>query len=650
MIGICRIYARKTNYLLQDCQEAAFRLRNACRPTLVDLPSNKLEAQMVAITLAENYEFIEPVMPNIYLPRMSNRRAITMEELVDLDEDEPLFIPKHMQETLLPNESFADSGFLIDASQRSMNSVEIESNHSSMIGSQHSAALGDGEQLSIASQIISQDPRIVDDGFGNALGTPLDDRQPTIDQFFLPLNRSKQAGGDVVDEVNMEVEVPQVADVSVGAPEAIEIPTEAAATVAEHNELSFRVESVHGDQSIRSLGADGDNSLLLETSVVDQQHFMHDQSGLFDAHDSLMPSEMPEGDRPPSAMSHHSTAMQMVAPENGDEPRESLPTLRLQSIDSQLGRLYQPNRERRRRRHPKLIVDKMKRLNDRQIKAQMENTNDIGGVLDLAPPTCRLMHWKQDTMIDHLFTKSAKRMPSSILTQYYGKNLVTKAITSESEEADNVPLEVENDEAAAPALDAIEIDRELQQPTDVAVEPLVLDTFDDMPEPPEMSMAFDSCPPPVEAQQHEDIPRNPLSNITNRNMGSLPDAGAFRPQDVLNSTTIGEARGMKRTRIDENIPADDFDLENNENAMPIGNKSKRIRSGIAEIEDHRNVLEPSPGEMGSRLLGQGGDVFETSSIQGVRDADARPSLDPLAAFGFGGDSIVSFEMFVLKFL
>lgn len=654
MIGICRIYARKANYLLQDCQEAAFRLRNACRPNLVDLPDHKVEAQMVAITLAENYEFIDPVMPNVYIPRILNRRAVTMEELIDIDEDEPLFIPKHMQETLplFANESFSNSGSinLIDASQQSLTSVEIESNHSSMIGSQHSTGFGNAPRLSIASQIIAQDPRIIDDGFGNPLGVELDDRQPTIDQFFAPLNRSEVAEDNLIDEVSMHEEASPTADNQTEAMPAIET-----SVTAMNNEFSFRVESVHGDQSILSMGAGGDNSLLLESSVIDQQHFMPGQSGLFGAQDSLMPSEMAEIERPLSVMSHQSAILPIVAPEDGEEnlivSRESFPTLQLQSIDSQLGRLYQPNRERRRRRNPKLIVDKMKRLNDRQIKAQMENTNDIGGILDLAPPTRRLMQWKRDTMVDHLFTKPGKKMPSSVLSKYYSNNLLTKAVTQESEEAENIDLQGNNGEVAEPTVDPIEMDRELQQATD-AIEPLDMGTLDDMPEPLEMSVAFERRQPEEQAKQQEnstDNLRNPLSNITNRNLGSLPEAGAFRPQDVLNSTTITENRGRKRTRVDEIIPefGDEIDLENNENIINFGNKSKRLKNSAVEIEDQRNVTEPGPGEIGSRLLSDGKD-FEISSIQQTRDADTRQSLDPMAAFSFGGDSIVNFKIFCCR--
>lgn len=58
LLGIVRIYARKTLYLLQDCQDAAFKIKSAFRPGAVDLPDGKTEAAISAITLPEMLDFI----------------------------------------------------------------------------------------------------------------------------------------------------------------------------------------------------------------------------------------------------------------------------------------------------------------------------------------------------------------------------------------------------------------------------------------------------------------------------------------------------------------------------------------------------------------------------------------------------------------
>jgi len=96
LLGIVRIYARKTAYLLQDCQEAAFKIKSAFRPGAVDLPDGKTEAAIAAITLPETFDFdliaeppmqIEPVQSN------ANIRNITLsDDVVSINIDDDLYI------------------------------------------------------------------------------------------------------------------------------------------------------------------------------------------------------------------------------------------------------------------------------------------------------------------------------------------------------------------------------------------------------------------------------------------------------------------------------------------------------------------------------------------------------------------------------
>ena len=49
----------------------------------------------------------------------------------------------------------------------------------------------------------------------------------------------------------------------------------------------------------------------------------------------------------------------------------------------------------RTKRKRKLIVDEVKAIAGEEMKAQLSDTTDIVTTLDLAPPTKRLMHWKE---------------------------------------------------------------------------------------------------------------------------------------------------------------------------------------------------------------------------------------------------------------
>lgn len=49
------------------------------------------------------------------------------------------------------------------------------------------------------------------------------------------------------------------------------------------------------------------------------------------------------------------------------------------------------------------------------MKAQLSDTSDIVITLDLAPPTKRLMHWKETGGVEKLFALPGKSIPSTNL-------------------------------------------------------------------------------------------------------------------------------------------------------------------------------------------------------------------------------------------
>lgn len=56
------------------------------------------------------------------------------------------------------------------------------------------------------------------------------------------------------------------------------------------------------------------------------------------------------------------------------------------------------------KRKRKLIVDEVKNISGEEMKSQLANTSDIITTLDLAPPTKRLMFWKETGGWEKLFT------------------------------------------------------------------------------------------------------------------------------------------------------------------------------------------------------------------------------------------------------
>lgn len=55
------------------------------------------------------------------------------------------------------------------------------------------------------------------------------------------------------------------------------------------------------------------------------------------------------------------------------------------------------------KRKRKLIIDDIKNISGEEMKSQLANTADIITTLDLAPPTKRLMFWKETGGVEKLF-------------------------------------------------------------------------------------------------------------------------------------------------------------------------------------------------------------------------------------------------------
>uniref|UniRef100_A0A803SNY8 RAD21 cohesin complex component like 1 n=1 Tax=Anolis carolinensis TaxID=28377 RepID=A0A803SNY8_ANOCA len=65
LLGVVRIYHRKTKYLLADCNEALLKMQATFRPGLVDLPKENCEANYDAITLPEEFHDFETQLPEV---------------------------------------------------------------------------------------------------------------------------------------------------------------------------------------------------------------------------------------------------------------------------------------------------------------------------------------------------------------------------------------------------------------------------------------------------------------------------------------------------------------------------------------------------------------------------------------------------------
>ena len=89
----------------------------------------------------------------------------------------------------------------------------------------------------------------------------------------------------------------------------------------------------------------------------------------------------------------------------------------------------------------------VKAIAGEEMKAQLSDTGDIVASLDLAPPTKRLMHWKETGGVEKLFALPGRPLHSTALSKGYQKHLVSKLTDNEDfgllgdTEPENIQLE-----------------------------------------------------------------------------------------------------------------------------------------------------------------------------------------------------------------
>jgi cohesin complex subunit SCC1 len=69
------------------------------------------------------------------------------------------------------------------------------------------------------------------------------------------------------------------------------------------------------------------------------------------------------------------------------------------------------------RKKRKLVIDEQKAISSETMKIQLSDTSEIVTTLDLAPPTKKLMHWKETGGVEKLFAFSGRPMVSKRLAK-----------------------------------------------------------------------------------------------------------------------------------------------------------------------------------------------------------------------------------------
>merc|ERR1719189_2568754 len=433
LLGVVRIYSRKAKYLLADCNEAFVKIKMAFRPGMVDLPEENREAAVNAITLPEVFHDFDTAMPSLDDVDLQSQFTMnqTRAEEITMREDYG-----NINLESAADDDFGDTGLMDESASELREGSKLRE-----------ASLFNDEEPSIGmepgpskEQSHQFEPPMMDDndGFGPTIGGDFGENSET----------GVGGGGGLFDEPVMPDPEPEAEISNLQPP--LEPPLEPPGS---HRSVpgSYRTAP---PGSMRSPGGP-----------------MSDDGFGGGASPMGPPSPMassPGNSRPPSPM-----ATPYATPGPGHEPGTPAPATPAQAPPTPAHMMLPPavqeqttllhNEEEsfalapvdasalrgtvRTKRKRKLIVDEVKAIAGEEMKAQLSDTQDIITTLDLAPPTKRLMHWKETGGVEKLFALPGKPLHSRALFDAYQGHLVSHPTENENfgllgdSEHDNLQLE-----------------------------------------------------------------------------------------------------------------------------------------------------------------------------------------------------------------
>lgn len=404
LLGVVRIYSRKAKYLLADCNEAFVKIKMAFRPGMVDLPEDKREAAMNAITLPDVFhDFDTDLMPDLddmdiqaqfSLHTRTRAEEITMREdygnisltvgEADYEMDDGFggggvaaamsVMSEFAEEQQQPPEMLREA-----AASASGAEVSLEP---SLLREEEEEEGGRRRRLSAASLLAREKFRleapIRDDGFGGGVGGLVQEELMAGGLF--------EGGGTLFEEPT----TPGMP--SPAATEEADFLPPASPMMSEGESRPGTPASLLGDMLEPTAAPTLDQTPV----VVSPQP----QAGVLT---SGRAEELAAG----AAAAHEQTTLL----------HNEVESFALAPVEaSALGRAAGGDRRKRKR---KLIVDEVKAISGEGMKAQLSDSADIVTTLDIAPPTKRLMHWKETGGVEELFSLPARTLGARNIFRFY---------------------------------------------------------------------------------------------------------------------------------------------------------------------------------------------------------------------------------------
>jgi cohesin complex subunit SCC1 len=372
LLGVVRIYSRKAKYLLADCNEAFVKIKMAFRPGVVDLPEENREAAVAAITLQENFHDFETTLADL--------EDISVQAQFSVNQSRPEEIT--MREdlgsiTLMGDDGFGDVGFdereILHGDGHLDDGLYKPSELDAPKEDDRPHSPGDKEK----PMDIDLPPPVVGDSFGDGFmdaddvcDEDNDDNFGDIDQDFFGQNFMGTGGLFEDTPAVSSMSAPQDSSEVVSASPKQGEPDKTSAVEADAEETVPLQATTAGVSAISSTGGE-------QTTLV-----------------------------------------------HNEEEAFALEPLDITTV---------PGTERKGKRKRKLIVDEQKGIPSETMKLQLSDTSDIVTSLDLAPPTKKLMHWKETGGVEKIFVLPGRPIISKVTAKLFTRNLVCKPVSDDFE-------------------------------------------------------------------------------------------------------------------------------------------------------------------------------------------------------------------------
>lgn len=370
LLGVCRIYSRKVKYLLADCNEAFVKIKLAFRPGLIDLPKEKLQASVDAITLPEKFpefyvNFADINMEDMDLTKNMTHQQARIEDIT-LKEDFGTFVA-------IQDDDFGDMGgmgsFGMDMDTFMMSDMER------------------GRRMGLTTTVNNEEDVNNDVDF-------FDDRLGDLSKHHTTVVNNGNNNADNIDDIVLH-------DLNGG--DADLINAERSAKFAETDAGMLNDMTDLGDNDMLDGGREGGVGAV--PTLFDDQPTV--QAG---PHHTTT-------DEPASKQARLGDAIDEEENEDVNAMDESNKKVPVEN-----------NKQIRTRRRRKLIIDDVKEIDSATMKTQLSDTSSILGTLELAPPTRKLMELKETGGVDKLFTMCARPLHSKTLSKFYARNMVTRSL------------------------------------------------------------------------------------------------------------------------------------------------------------------------------------------------------------------------------